>query len=159
MSSTTPAPAKEARPSGSPVPPEEQFWKHYSPHGEFPLSVAGSFALHALLIGGLVLFALYLSSLLFRSSRSLPVEAVRLDLGGGGGKRDGSGSGKGVGTAGAVEDPGPDKEHNPTGPTEKTPERVALTEARRRTSRRRSTLKTFATSRKLPRRVPARSRP
>src|SRR5437762_2072204 len=36
----TSAPASQARPPGSAVPPEEQFWKRYSPHGEMPLSVA-----------------------------------------------------------------------------------------------------------------------
>src|SRR5262249_8975439 len=33
------------------VPPEEKFWKRYSPHGEAPLSLVGSFALHALAVG------------------------------------------------------------------------------------------------------------
>ena len=30
--------APEVRPDPSPVPPEERFWRRYSPHHEFPLS-------------------------------------------------------------------------------------------------------------------------
>jgi hypothetical protein len=41
------------------LPPEERFWKRYSPHYEFPLSGATSFTLHALglillVVGGLI---------------------------------------------------------------------------------------------------------
>ena len=67
------------------VPPDERFWQRYSPHAEFPLSGAGSLAIHILVFGLLGLLA-WLGAVLFsHSSRSLPVEAVRLDLGGGGG--------------------------------------------------------------------------
>jgi hypothetical protein len=79
------------------IPPEEQFWKRYSPHGEAPLSVAGSFAVHALAVGGLMLFAVYLASLFYKPTRSLPIDPVRLELGGGGGKPGGSGDGPGIG--------------------------------------------------------------
>lgn len=80
------------------VPPEEQFWKRYSPHGEAPLSVAGSFALHALAVGGLLLAGLYLASLFDTPARSLPVEPVRLVIeGGGGGSKTGVGTGPGIG--------------------------------------------------------------
>lgn len=78
------------------VPPDERFWQHYSPHAEFPLSSAGSLAVHILLFGLLGLMA-WLGAVLFNhSSRTLPVEAVRLDLGGGGspqGKGDGPNNG------------------------------------------------------------------
>jgi hypothetical protein len=92
------APAKEAKSSGPAlrVPPEEKFWKRYSPHGEAPLSLTGSFALHALGVGGMMLFGIYLASLFFKPTRSLPVEPVRLELPGGGG--GGGKGGKGVGT-------------------------------------------------------------
>src|SRR5689334_1487060 len=47
-------------PAGKPllVPPEEQFWKRYSPHHEFPLSSATSVALHIIAIGLLLLVAI-----------------------------------------------------------------------------------------------------
>src|SRR5262249_50552183 len=62
--------------------PEEQFWKRYSPHHEAPLAGAGSFVVHLVVLGFLVLFAVYLGSLFFKPDRSLPVDTVR--LGGGG---------------------------------------------------------------------------
>jgi len=116
--------ASATRPAG---PPDERFWKRYSPHGEMPLSMAGSFAFHLLVLGGLVLGALYLSALLFRDARSIPVDPVRLDLGGGGGSKTGSGTGKGVG--GGVEDVGPDKggQASVDGADEKVTPRPALT--------------------------------
>jgi hypothetical protein len=81
------------------VPPDEQFWQHYSPHGEFPLSSVGSFVIHALLFGLLALIA-WLGVVLFdQSKRTLPVEAVRLDLGGGGGNERGRGEGANTGAA------------------------------------------------------------
>src|SRR5437764_14636778 len=67
--------------------PEERFWKRYSPHGELPLSGAGSFALHAFLVGLLVLLG-FLGVWFNRPSRTLPIEAVQL-AGGGGGTRNG----------------------------------------------------------------------
>jgi hypothetical protein len=73
------------------VPPDERFWQRYSPHGELPLSGAGSLALH-LLIFGLMLLSAWLAYAVFsHTTRSLPVEAVRLDLGGGGGNPHGVG--------------------------------------------------------------------
>ncbi len=61
--------------------PEERFWKRYSPHGELPLSGAGSFALHALGVGLLVLLG-FLGVWFTRPSRTLPVEAVQYPGGG-----------------------------------------------------------------------------
>jgi hypothetical protein len=52
----TPPPA-ENTPRPLLVPPEEQFWKRYSPHHEFSLSSATSAALHILGIGLLLLIA------------------------------------------------------------------------------------------------------
>lgn len=97
------------------IPPEERFWKRYSAHGEAPLSMSGSLALHALVFGGVFLFSVYLASI-WRPTRSLPVEAVRLQIeGGGGGKPDGVGDGKGIGKAAEnvpekSEDPGTQKD-------------------------------------------------
>jgi hypothetical protein len=92
--------------SGAPlIPPDEQFWKRYSPHGEAPLSVSGSLALHVLIGGGLLLAGIYLAALLYKPDRSLPVEPVRLKIEGGGGGRP-DGHEKGVKGGGMVEDTG-----------------------------------------------------
>lgn len=99
MSQTTSAPEKStARPANQPlVPPDERFWQRYSPHGELPLSGASSLALH-LLVFGLMLLAAWLAYAVFsHTTRSLPVEAVRLDLGGGGGNPHGKGNDKNFG--------------------------------------------------------------
>jgi hypothetical protein len=58
--------------------PAEAFWQRYSPHHEAELSAAGSFVIHALALGTLVLFAALLAGIL-RSDRSLPVETVRIN--------------------------------------------------------------------------------
>jgi hypothetical protein len=86
------------RPGAKPrVPPEEQFWQHYSPHHEAPLSGIGSFAMHFLLIGFLVV-AGYLGWLGLGNHRgALPNDVVRLDLGGGGGKTSGESASAGDG--------------------------------------------------------------
>ena len=66
------------------LPPDEQFWKRYSPHSELPLSAIGSCALHFLGIGLLVLLA-WLGWFGFRNnSGAVPVEVVRFAAGGGG---------------------------------------------------------------------------
>jgi hypothetical protein len=96
---TASPPAKEQpkpAPPLSPVPPEEQFWQRYSPHGEAPLSLSGSFALHVLAIGVLGIILVFSAAWFSKSDRSVPVEPVRM-LGGGGGKRTGVGDGKGIG--------------------------------------------------------------
>jgi hypothetical protein len=123
------APAKDSQADGSPqlkVPPEEQFWKHYSPHGEAPLSLAGSIALHVLSVGVLMLFAMYLVSLFYKPTRSLPVDPVRFEkLGGGGGKPGGAGGGPGIGHG--AEDVGEKDKEPQTGP-EDAPRRPSLSE-------------------------------
>ncbi len=92
-------------PSGTPsqksslVPPDERFWQRYSQHGELPLSGATSVALHLLVFGFALMMAWLAYSVFNHTSRSLPVEAVRLDLGGGGGNPHGVGDGPGVGKA------------------------------------------------------------
>lgn len=107
------------------VPPDERFWQRYSPHGELPLSGAGSLALH-LLVFGLMLLSAWLAYAVFsHTTRSLPVEAVRLDLGGGGGSRHGQGEGANRGNQ--PEEVGEAKTENPAAnpnpvDTEKRPE-------------------------------------
>ena len=81
------------------LPPEEKFWQRYSPHQEMPLSTIGSFALHLLVVGGLILFA-WLGWFGFgKSDNALPVDTVRFEIpSGGGGNPNGTGNEKGVGT-------------------------------------------------------------
>jgi hypothetical protein len=103
MAPTAPSTDRTSNQAGRPdlVPPDERFWQRYSPHAEFPLSSAGSLTLH-LLILGILLLAYVLGSVLglfSHASRSLPVEAVRLDLGGGGGNPHGQGDGPNNGAA------------------------------------------------------------
>jgi hypothetical protein len=60
------------------VPPEESFWQHYSPHHEAPLSGVGSFALH-IVICGMLLLAAYCGWLGFTSRPSrVEVDARRI---------------------------------------------------------------------------------
>src|SRR5262245_56721976 len=90
---TTAAP--ENRPAGPSrwAPPAEKFWRRHSAHGEAPISLVGSFALHALAVGALILIAVYLASLFSRPTRSLPVEPVQLAGGSGPGREPGKGKG------------------------------------------------------------------
>src|SRR5437016_12516859 len=41
------------------LPPDEKFWQRYSPHHEFPLAGVTSFFIHGLVLGILVLAALW----------------------------------------------------------------------------------------------------
>jgi hypothetical protein len=66
------------------IPPEEQFWQRYSPHHEAPLSGIGSFALH-FLIAGFLLVAGYLGWLsLGNRPKAVETDTVSIDHGGGG---------------------------------------------------------------------------
>jgi hypothetical protein len=94
MASKAP-PSNEKAPKTKPQTPEAptiepEFWKHYSPHGEAPLSAIGSLMLHALVIGGGIILAVYFGHLFFKPTVSLPVEPVRLFNPGGGGARSGT---------------------------------------------------------------------
>src|SRR5262245_57414121 len=89
---------QSSQPPSPPVPPDERFWQRYSPHGEAPLSFAGSFTLHLLVGGVLFLLITAAATALAKTSRSLPVEPVRLKINaGGGGHKQGEGGGQGVG--------------------------------------------------------------
>jgi hypothetical protein len=95
MSQTAPPSDKTDKPAASPlVPPDERFWQRYSPHAEFPLSSAGSFVVH-ILIFGLLLLASFLGPRWFRPYRQVPIEAVQLS--GGGGNRLGVGDASNTG--------------------------------------------------------------
>src|SRR5262245_56414879 len=75
-------PEKKADPNQPPVPPDERFWKRYSPHHEFPLSTVGSIVVHALLIVALVVIAVTWQEGL---SAAKPVEMKVVEIEGGGG--------------------------------------------------------------------------
>jgi hypothetical protein len=98
------------------LPPEERFWKHYSPHHEFPLSSVTSAALHALAIVLLLLSAWVAWKLGFGDlDKPVPVSAVAIEDGGGGGNPNGVGSGPNHGDGAPAEDTGnPDKPKPPT---------------------------------------------
>src|SRR5207237_9412148 len=95
--STAPAtPPPTTNPNRLVVPPEEKFWKRYSPHHEAPLSGVSSFALHLLLIPLLLLIAWVASKVKDEDeNRSLPVDVVRVNFPGGGGSPEGAGKGPG----------------------------------------------------------------
>jgi hypothetical protein len=90
-----PNPAPPAADTKGLVPPDESFWIRYSPHHEFPLASVSSFVIHALAIVLLLLIGFYLAHLFVKPVHRPPVEAVRLQ-GGGGGQTHGVGSGPGV---------------------------------------------------------------
>jgi hypothetical protein len=99
------AETKTAETPAALLPPQEKFWRRYSPHGEAPLSVASSLALH-LAVGGFLLLAGFFLLANFGSPRTtLPVESIGLDPGSGVGKRGGDGGKAGVESK-LVEDPG-----------------------------------------------------
>jgi len=78
------------------VPPDERFWKRYSPHHEAPLSGVSSFALHLLLIPLLLLIGWVKTKLHDEDeNRSASVDVVRIKPGGGGGSKSGAGGGPG----------------------------------------------------------------
>src|SRR5688572_16891644 len=103
MANATTLPETNAReqPAGTKplTPPEERFWKRYSTHGELPLSSLASFAIHALILGALVLWFFYLAAFFHSPTRDLPIDPVRLAVGGGGGKPQGVGNAPGIGEA------------------------------------------------------------
>lgn len=102
MSTSPPAPTQAAATTGgkATAPPEEQFWERYSPHNEAPLSGVSSTVIHLLIIGLIVLVVWVQSFLkLDEVHKSLPVEPIRYDGGGGGGAKGGGapGDGNGIG--------------------------------------------------------------
>jgi hypothetical protein len=89
-------PTPELQDKGLPgrLPPEERFWKRYSPHHEFPLSSATSAALHVLAILLLLLSAWVAWKLGFANLNRPPeVAAVALQESGGDGHPGGIGPG------------------------------------------------------------------
>jgi hypothetical protein len=128
MAATASAASRPAGQAGFRLPPEERFWQRYSPHWELPLSGAGSFTLHALCAGALVLGVVL--AIVNKPKLTLPVEPVHFDAGGGG-KADGSGDGEGVGL-GSLVDAGESADQEQPGKVE-APPRPALTPVERDT--------------------------
>lgn len=79
--------------TGQLAPPEEQFWKRYSPHHEFPLSLSSSVVLHLMGLAILIFGAILL--LRFIPNTAVAVDAVT--IAGGGGNPDGIGNDRGDG--------------------------------------------------------------
>jgi hypothetical protein len=128
MSTSTPVADNKAMAGGSPLTaPEEKFWKHYSPHHEFPLSAVTSVALHVLALILLALAAYFVADLIKKRNKPLAEEALTIASGGGGSK---SGEGDGPGGAeggGGDEDPKedvPNKDGDKTDPTDPNREKL-----------------------------------
>jgi len=108
MSNAPVAAPQTANPVRMLVPPEEKFWKRYSPHHEAPLSGISSFAVHMLLIPLLLLIGWVRTKLHDEDeNRSVPVDVVRIKPSGGGGSKSGVGGGPGdIADAGGKESGG-----------------------------------------------------
>jgi len=111
-----------------PVPPEEQFWKRYSPHHEAPLSGISSVATHVVLILMILLIAWVASKVRGEDeNRSLPVDVVRVQFPGGGGSPGGRGSGPGVDEPAQEENPGTEqKSSDQKPPAEEPPPKLSV---------------------------------
>ncbi len=120
MSKNPSTPDNNAPKKKAPAPPDERFWKRYSPHHEFPLSLSSSVFLHVialviLIFGGVLLAIIGLA----------PKEAIAVDtitIAGGGGNPDGYGNQRGEGIISgpeAVEKDKPPEKIAKTVPNEK----------------------------------------
>src|SRR5690242_12037927 len=87
-SATTNKPAK--------APPNERFWKKYSPHYELPISSATSVVMHALVLTLLVLGGVIAAKLGLGGDHTLP-PAEPIIISGGGGNKLGQGTGPNTG--------------------------------------------------------------
>jgi hypothetical protein len=97
MAATAPPAAPKVPDKGFRLPPEEKFWKRYSPHHEFPLSAVSSGVLHGIAFVCLLIIGVLLAKYL-RFDNPPNIGAVGLiDPGGGGGRPDGVGPGHGDG--------------------------------------------------------------
>ncbi len=100
MSNTTSAPANntpQAHQKNRLKPPEERFWKRYSPHHELPLSAVSSVMLHVV---GFFLIALVIGGFIFsiRPDNRPPEVGAAIVIAGGGGNLEGAAEGKAGGT-------------------------------------------------------------
>jgi hypothetical protein len=103
--------------SDGPMPPEEEFWKRYSPHHEFPLSTVSSVAIHIL---ALVLIAVVGYWLLGPDNKRSPLKEIGIVVvGGGGGNPNAAGVGPGGELANPVENVGNENIEAPKNPDNK----------------------------------------
>jgi hypothetical protein len=84
----TPGANNKQGPIATQAPPAGTFWRRYSPHHEFPLSVSSSLFLH--ILGFILLGGLLFAFLGLNRDKELPVGAIR--IAGGGGNEEGTGS-------------------------------------------------------------------
>lgn len=93
---TATKPAK-AKVLASKQPPQNSVWIRYHPWIEGVMAHISAWSIHLLVIGGAVLWFTYLAYALgfAKPARSLPMEAVRLEIAGGGGNKEGTGAEKG----------------------------------------------------------------
>jgi hypothetical protein len=99
MATTTPSTNSTSAPTSrkkQPFPPEERFWKHYSPHHEFPLSSVASVVIHALAIAVLVLGGILLARLGW-GEKQVPIDSIEVIPGGGGSPSGADGQATGTG--------------------------------------------------------------
>jgi hypothetical protein len=94
------------------VPPEEQFWKRYSPHHEFPLSGATSASLHVLALGLLLLVGYLLIGNRSPSAPEMPQMDVVSEASGAPAANPGRQPG-GPAKAGNDEEVGPERKDRP----------------------------------------------
>jgi hypothetical protein len=95
MAMSPPVAETKSIPRPTLIPPEEKFWKRYSPHQEAPLSGVSSAVLHVLVLG-LMLGIMSLNDLINNEDDNRPVQWEPVRLAGGGGSQTGSGSGDGT---------------------------------------------------------------
>jgi hypothetical protein len=79
------------------LPPEEQFWKRYSPHYEMPISGVTSFLFHGVVLGLFLGLGILAAIMGWNRSQNLDFQAVRMP-GGGGGNPNGDGNAPGIGS-------------------------------------------------------------
>jgi hypothetical protein len=101
---------KKAAKEAKKAPPDERFWKRYSPHYELPISSGTSLAVHVLVITVLVVGGILATR--FGLGDSLPPPAEAIVIAGGGGKPEGVEGGK----AGGILPRGKDVEPEPQRP-------------------------------------------
>jgi hypothetical protein len=96
--------APPGKPSNKPkIPPEERFWKRYSPHHEFLLSSTGSGVLHAVAFAVLFFGALLAAMLGIKFDNNVEVDAMVI-AGGGGSPSGAEGPTTGIGKGEEVSD-------------------------------------------------------
>src|SRR5437870_1088365 len=125
MQNAPATPPPTANPLRLPVPPEEKFWKRYSPHHEAPLSGVSSMASHIVLILMILMIGWVASKVKDEAAnRSLPVDVVRVNSPGGGGSPPGIGNRPGGPDAAEKENPGAEQKSPDQKPASEEPPKL-----------------------------------